>query len=150
MTTRNARRWLGVLNGTQGEVADIDVNKGELTLKTDGGRHIRLPASYLAARHLTHSYAMTGHKAQGMTTARCFALGDDTLYKEWGYTALSRGKKENRLYLVGGHDTGREEVGGAVSYEADGKVRAIRALARSKSKEFASEGGRVASRSLSR
>ena len=85
---------------------------------------------------------MTGHKAQGMTTARCFALGDDTLYREWGYTALSRGKKENRLYLVGGHDTGREEVGGAVSYEADGKARAIRALVRSKSKELASDSGR--------
>jgi len=77
-----------------------------------------------------------------MTTARCFALGDDTLYREWGYTALSRGKKENRLYLVGGHDTGREEVGGAVSYEADGKARAIRALVRSKSKELASDSGR--------
>jgi conjugative relaxase-like TrwC/TraI family protein len=101
MTTRNARRWLGVLNGTQGEVAAIDVSKGELTIRTDGGRHVRLPATYLEAGHVTHAYAMTGHKAQGMTTARCFALGDDTLYKEWGYTALSRGKKENRLYLVG-------------------------------------------------
>ena len=150
MTTRNARSWLGVLNGTQGEVVRIDIKRGELTLRTDGARQVTLPASYLAAGHLTHSYAMTGHKAQGMTTARCFALGDDTLYKEWGYTALSRGKKENRLYLVGGHDLGREEVGGAVSYEADGQVRAIRALARSKSKEFASERGLVASRTLGR
>jgi ATP-dependent exoDNAse (exonuclease V) alpha subunit len=96
MTTRNARRWLGVLNGTQGEVAAIDTKRGELTLRTDGSRKVTLPASYLSAGHLTHAYAMTGHKAQGMTTARCFALGDDTLYKEWGYTALSRGKKENR------------------------------------------------------
>jgi len=150
MTTRNARRWLGVLNGTQGEVAVIDASRRGLTIRTDGGRNVTLPASYLAAGHLTHAYAMTGHKAQGMTTARCFALGDDTLYKEWGYTALSRGKKENRLYLVGGHDIGREEVGGAVSYEADGKVRAIRALARSKSKEFASDRNQVAVRSLSR
>jgi ATP-dependent exoDNAse (exonuclease V) alpha subunit len=150
MTTRNARRRLGVLNGTQGEVAAIDVSKGEVILRTDGGRHVRLPAAYLAADNLTHSYAMTGHKAQGMTTARCFALGDDTIYREWGYTALSRGKKENRLYLVGGHDVGREEVGGAVSYEADGKVRAIRALVRSKSKEFASDGTSIALRALER
>jgi conjugative relaxase-like TrwC/TraI family protein len=139
MTTRNARRWLGVLNGTQGEVASIDARKGELTLRTDGGRHVKLPAAYLAAGHVSHAYALTGHKAQGMTTARCFALGDDTLYKEWGYTALSRGKKENHLYLVGGHDIGREEIGGAVSYESDGKVRAIRALSRRKAKEMASE-----------
>jgi ATP-dependent exoDNAse (exonuclease V) alpha subunit len=86
---------------------------------------------------------MTGHKAQSMTTARCFVLGDDTLYREWGYAALSRGRKENRLYLVAGPDLGREEVGGAVSYEADGRVRAIRTLARSKSKELASEMGRA-------
>ena len=76
-----------------------------------------LPASYLGAGHLTHAYAITGHKAQGMTTACCFALGDDSLHKEWGYTAMSRGRKENRLYLMGGHDLGREEVGGAVTYE---------------------------------
>ncbi|CAN5676363.1 MobF family relaxase [soil metagenome] len=138
MTTRNDRRRLGVLNGTQGEVAAIDAKKGKLTIRTDGGRQVTLPVSYLSAGHLTHAYAMTGHKAQGMTTARCFVLGDDTLYKEWGYTAMSRGRNENRLYLVGGHDIGREEVGGAVSYEADGRVRAIRALSRSKSKELAS------------
>jgi len=93
----------------------------------------------MSAGHLTHAYAMTGHKAQGMTTARCFALGDDTLYKEWGYTALSRGSKENRLYLVGGHDLGREEVGGAVSYEANGKVRAIRSLSHSRAKTMAAD-----------
>ncbi len=149
MTIRNGRR-LGVLNGTQGEVLAIDAKKGKLTIRTDGGRQVTLPVSYLSAGHLTHAYAMTGHKAQGMTTARCFALGDDTLYKEWGYTALSRGRKENRLYLAGGHDIGREEVGGAVSYEADGKVRAIRALTRSKSKEFASDRCSAAVRTLSR
>jgi len=93
MTTRNDRRRLGVLNGTQGEVAAIDARKGRLTVRTDGGRQVTLPVSYLSAGHLTHAYAMTGHKAQGMTTARCFALGDDTLYKEWGYTALSRGEE---------------------------------------------------------
>jgi ATP-dependent exoDNAse (exonuclease V) alpha subunit len=151
MTTRNARRWLGVLNGTQGEVAAIDTTRGALTLKTDGGREVVLPASYLQSAHLTHAYAMTGHKAQGMTTARCFALGDDSLYKEWGYTALSRGKRENRLYLVGGHDIGREEVGGAVSYEADGTIQAIRTLSRSKGKEMASdEKGLAQVRELSR
>lgn len=151
MTTRNARKWLGVLNGTQGEVASIDRCRGKLTLRTDGERDVILPTSYLQSGHLTHAYAMTGHKAQGMTTARCFALGDDTLYKEWGYTALSRGKKENRLYLVGGHDIGREEVGGAVTYEVDGRARAIRMLSRSKSKEFASDAGRSATtRSLAR
>lgn len=70
-------------------------------MQTDGGREVTLPPSYLSAGHLTHAYAMTGHKAQGMTTYACFALGDDTLYKEWGYAALSRGKSLNRLYLVG-------------------------------------------------
>jgi ATP-dependent exoDNAse (exonuclease V) alpha subunit len=126
MTTRNAARRLGVLNGTQGEIAAVDTRRGELKLRTDGGLDVVLPRTYLQSGHLIHAYAMTGHKAQGMTTVRCFALGNDTLYREWGYTALSRGKKENRLYLAGGHDPGREEVGGAVSYEADGTTQAIR------------------------
>ena len=47
MSTRNARRWIGVLNGTQGEVAAIDKDKEELTLRTDGGRDVRLPTAYL-------------------------------------------------------------------------------------------------------
>ena len=59
-----------------------------------------LPSWYLEDGHLTHVYAITGHKAQGLTCDEAFILGSDVMYREWGYTALSRGRASNRLYLV--------------------------------------------------
>ena len=58
------------------------------------------PPSYLDAGHVRHAYATTIHKAQGQTVDRAFVLGSDTLYQEAGYVALSRGRIENRIYLV--------------------------------------------------
>ena len=37
------------------------------------------PSSYLAAGHVTHAYAVTFHKAQGLTVRDAFVLVDDTL-----------------------------------------------------------------------
>src|SRR5690606_1187282 len=59
-------------------------------------------ADYLDAGHVTHGYATTIHKAQGMTVDRCLTLGTDDLYREAGYVALSRGRTANILYAVGG------------------------------------------------
>jgi len=105
VTGRNDRH-LGVRNGTRGVVEAVDVDSGELVIRTapirgEEGRAVVLPKGYLDAGHLSHSYAVTGHKAQGMTTDWAFVLGDDSLYREWGYVALSRGRVENRLYVVG-------------------------------------------------
>ena len=44
---------------------------------------------------------MTIHKSQGLTVDRCLVLATDTLDHNAGYTALSRGKAENRIYLHG-------------------------------------------------
>jgi hypothetical protein len=70
-----------------------------------------------------------------MTTDRAFVLGDESLYREWGYVAMSRGREENRLYVVMG-DGAREDAGGAVDrpYEVD---QLVRALERSKAKTLA-------------
>ena len=43
---------------------------------------------------------MTIHKAQGLTCDRAFVLGDELLHREAAYTALSRGRHENKLYTV--------------------------------------------------
>ena len=43
---------------------------------------------------------MTIHKAQGMTCDVALTLASDTLYQEAAYTALSRGRTQNRLYLA--------------------------------------------------
>ncbi len=136
MTLRNSR-GLGVLNGTRATVEAVDTKRYEITIKTRDDRTIALPKSYLEAGHLTHSYAITGHKAQGMTTDRAFVLGDQTLYREWGYVAMSRGRESNRLYVVAGADPDREEIGGAVTDPKDPMDELKRALGRSHAKELA-------------
>ncbi len=92
MTLRNDRQ-LGVINGSCGVVERIDETTFELEVRLEDERLVTLPQDYLAAGHLTHAYAITGHKAQGMTTDRAFVLGDESMYREWGYVAMSRGAR---------------------------------------------------------
>src|SRR5207302_10346148 len=99
MTLRNDRRR-GVLNGEQGIVTGIDPHTQTVTVRTNAQHDIVLPPPYLLAGNLAHAYAMTIHKAQGMTCDIALTLADDSLYREAAYTALSRGRRENRLYLV--------------------------------------------------
>ncbi len=114
VTLSNARR-LGVLNGTRAVVVGLDEQARELELATNDGRRVRLPAYYLDGRTarggpmIDHGYAITGHKSQGMTTGRAFVLGTEELYREWGYVALSRGRIENRLYVVAPEPHERDE-----------------------------------------
>jgi len=135
MTLRNDRR-LGVINGSRGVVESIDAGAGQLEVRLDNDSLVALPTDYLQAGHVTHAYAITGHKAQGMTTDRALVLGDESLYREWGYVAMSRGREENRLYVVMGDGCGREEVGGAVErpYAVD---ELVRSLERSRAKSMA-------------
>ncbi|MPZ69908.1 MAG: relaxase domain-containing protein [Actinobacteria bacterium] len=139
MTLRNDRR-LGVVNGSRGVVEALDEGAVELRVRLDDQRVVTLPKDYLEAGHVTHAYAITGHKAQGMTTDRALVLGDESMYREWGYVAMSRGREENRLYVVMGDGCGRDEVGGTVErpYVLD---ELTRALERSKAKSLASDLG---------
>lgn len=99
LALRNDYR-LGVLNGTRGTITDIDRDHHVVHLAVPDGEPTMLPFDYLAAGHLTHGYAMTVHKAQGMTTGRTMLLADDTLTRELAYVALSRGRGRNDLYLA--------------------------------------------------
>ena len=92
MTLRNQRR-LGVRNGTFATITDVDTDRREMTIRTDQATVHQLPAAYLDAGHVRHAYATTIHKAQGITVDQTLVLGNDTLYQEAGYVALSRGRK---------------------------------------------------------
>jgi ATP-dependent exoDNAse (exonuclease V) alpha subunit len=93
---RNDRR-LGIVNGDVGRLALVD-GPG-LTVVLDDGRYVELPDRYARDGHLQHGYALTAHLAQGSTVDRAFVLGSDELYREWGYTALSRHRMEARFYV---------------------------------------------------
>lgn len=136
MTLKNTRH-LGVKNGTRGTVESVDASRREVTIRRDDGTSVTLPTSYLEAGHLSHAYAMTGHKAQGMTTDKAYVLGDQTLYREWTYVAMSRGRNDNRLYVVGGIDPDREDVGGEVAGIEDPLKELVAAVGRSRAKDLA-------------
>lgn len=91
-------RDLGVVNGLRG-VAVGGTADGGIEITTGAGTRI-LPSSYLADGHLDAGYALTIHKAQGVTCDRTLLLGTDSLYREAGYTALSRGRRSNVTYSV--------------------------------------------------
>ncbi len=89
---------LGILNGDRGIVrAATDRHLG---VDLEDGRNVDVPTRYVNEGHLTHGYATTVHKAQGMTCDRALVLGDDTFSVEVGYTSLTRGRDRNQLYLV--------------------------------------------------
>ncbi len=139
----NAQR-LGVSNGTRATITSASSERCELHLRTAAGRDVQLPESYLTAQTphggatLDHGYAMTGHKAQGMTTDRAFVLGTEDLYREWGYVAMSRGRVANHLYVVAPTDTDRDEI--APAAERRRGLRAVTgALGRSRAQALASD-----------
>ena len=149
-------RRVGVHNAMFGTVEAFDTDS--LTMKVDGDtQRLRVPFSYAADGHLTHAYATTVHKAQGATYERALLLGDDRLYRQAGYTGLSRGKQRNDIYLVADDDRDRDiELEEHGSNEADSpRDRFVQALARDGGKSMATAErgvlvGRPAAPSLSR
>jgi hypothetical protein len=103
---RNDRR-VGVTNGQQATITDINPDVG-LTVRPDppnredrsDGSTLVVPGEYLTAGHVTHGYATTIHKAQGVTVDRAFLLGSERLTREAGYVGLSRARTRTDLYHV--------------------------------------------------
>ena len=135
----NARR-IGVLNGQRGTVTEIDLEERVVRVGLDTGRDVEIPAGYLDAGRLAHAYAITGHKAQGMTADRCYVLGDEAIYREWGYVALSRGREHNSFYIVAAEETKALDLGQVAVHAADPFARVQRAVERSGAKELAHDG----------
>jgi len=93
----------GLINGERGLITAVDTHYDRITIAF-GGRDVTAGREYLDGGGLDHGYALTVHQAQGLTVDRAFLLGSDSLYREAGYVALSRGRHDNRLYLTGQPD----------------------------------------------
>lgn len=129
---------LGVRNGDRAVVERVDPERNKMRVRLDDGVRV-LPADYLDAGHVSHAYATTIHKAQGMTVDRCLTLGTDDLYREAGYVALSRGRTANVLYAVGGHGVD-EDLTHAPRQDASDPVDLVRdAFGRQAGKQLAIE-----------
>ena len=91
-----------VKNGSAGIVVEVHCRQRELTVEFEREGRVRLPERYLAAGHLEHGYARTTYGVQGATHATARYHPTDLSGFEEGYVALTRGRDENRVYLVDG------------------------------------------------
>ena len=134
-------RRLGVHNAMFATVLAVDHEARVLVVAPQGEDTTRrLPEAYVA-EHLDHAYATTIHKAQGATYDRVLLLGGDRLYRQAGYTGLSRGRDRNDIYLVVDDDREHDpelERHGAVDQDHPVE-RFVRALNRDGAKLMASD-----------
>ncbi len=129
---------LGVRNGTRGVVEQVHRGDRALQVLTEDGVRVRLPAWYLDAGYVDHGYALTVHKAQGLTTERVFFLGGPSIYRELVYVAGTRGTVSNRFYVTASDDSLRELVHTPAPREqADPLDEFVRAAMQSHAKSFA-------------
>ncbi|MGC5168717.1 MobF family relaxase [Luteimicrobium sp. DT211] len=88
------------------------VKNGDLWNVVERGRHghlrvqhvvtgvrVTLPAAYVA-EHVELGYAATIHRVQGMTVDTSHTLVEPSTTREQLYTAVTRGRDANRLYVV--------------------------------------------------
>jgi ATP-dependent exoDNAse (exonuclease V) alpha subunit len=107
--TRNDYR-LQVFNGTRAHVKHVDARSGQLSLSTRGGHEVVVPAAWAADR-LDHAYAMTCHRAQGITVDVALLYGTAALSREAAYVAMSRGRMANYIYATHEELRGYDECG---------------------------------------
>jgi len=87
-------RDLGVKNGTLGTVERA--RQGELEVRLDGGGMVQVrEAEY---PHIDHGYAVTIHKAQGVTVDRALVLASGGMDRHLAYVAMTRHREQATLY----------------------------------------------------
>ena len=107
VTLRNDRRLVTgrdgwVRNGDRWHI-DTRHDNGSLTVESLTGRgRIVLPADYVA-EHVQLGYALTIHKAQGVTVDHAVVLADERLGAEALYVAMTRGRHDNTALVITDH-----------------------------------------------
>ncbi|MDN5972967.1 MAG: relaxase domain-containing protein [Bifidobacterium crudilactis] len=105
ITRRNDRRlrsgnsW--IRNGDRWTVAKLR-GDGSATIRPTGrrfGGSIVLPAAYVT-EHLDLGYAVTAHRAQGVTTDTSHVVVTSTTTRENLYVAMTRGRQANHAYVA--------------------------------------------------
>jgi ATP-dependent exoDNAse (exonuclease V) alpha subunit len=122
---------IGILNNDRGVL--LGASDDALTVRLPDGREVAVPFSYVEDGDLTHGYATTVHKGQGVTCDAVLVLGDDSFTNETAYTALTRGKRRNALFLVDVPDPERH----GPALETDALATFTDAIARSGAKTAA-------------
>lgn len=94
-------------NGMRGTIADLSPDHMVITITS--GEHVVLDRDYLDHGWVDHAYAVTIHKAQGVTCDHVVVVGPAGLYREGAYVALSRARDTARLYATTADAAGIDE-----------------------------------------
>ena len=96
---RNSKEW--VRNGDTWIIKAVR-DDGSITIHRTGrrfGGSIVLPARYVA-EHVDLGYAVTAHRAQGVTTDTAHVMVQPTTTRENLYVAMTRGRRSNGAYVI--------------------------------------------------
>lgn len=86
----------GVNNGSFGQI--LHVSGQDLIVKLDSGSKVTVPLDRYP--HVSLGYAITSHKAQGLTCDNTFCyISSDFMGREMAYVQVSRARGETHLYL---------------------------------------------------
>ena len=84
-------RKLGVLNGTRGKVEGIEKrDNGDYILKVSGNDGRKIEVNTAEYKSLSHGYATTIHKSQGLTVDDSFVLASKSMNANLTYVASTR------------------------------------------------------------
>jgi conjugative relaxase-like TrwC/TraI family protein len=84
-------------NGMRGTIVALD---DTMTVRLAYGDDVVLDAGYLNHGWVDHGYALTVHKALGVTCDHVLVVGPNGLYREAAYVALSRAVHSARIYVT--------------------------------------------------
>jgi hypothetical protein len=102
---RSADGSFYVKNGSRGTVVAAAPDGGvvvDFAGRAGATHRVTLPTSYLAAGHVQWGYAVTDYGVQGRTLDKGKAVLDDSTRAAGAYVATTRGRLENRIYVVDG------------------------------------------------
>ena len=96
---RTGRSW--VRNGDRWNVVEVFKDGRMLARRADrhSGATVTLPAAYVA-EHVDLGYAITAHRAQGITTETAHVLVQTGMTRESLYVAMTRGRQANTAYVA--------------------------------------------------
>jgi len=114
-------RGFGVKNGTLGTIEQVSAQS--MTVRTNDGRNVAFDLKDY--NKIDHGYAVTVHKAQGMTVDRTHVLATPGMDAHGSYVALSRHRDGMDLHY------GRDDFAG--------QDRLINTLSRDRAKDMASD-----------